>query len=77
MNERIDPIGLDTGFFVELLRNNHDTVRMWEEIVEGNESAVSCLTLLELERLALKGMIDLEAVNVLLEISLLTRTPTP
>jgi predicted nucleic acid-binding protein len=60
-------IGLDTGFFVELVRNNSMTVRIWEGIVEGDESAVSCLTLYELKRLSLKGVIESNAVNTILE----------
>ena len=60
-------IGLDTGFFVELLRNNSMAVRIWEGIVEGDESAVSCLTLYELKRLSLKGVIESNAVDTILE----------
>lgn len=60
-------IGLDTGFFVELLRNNSRAVRIWEGILEGDESAVSCLTLYELQRLSLKGVIESNAVNSILE----------
>jgi len=60
-------IGLDTGFFVELLRNNSISIRVWEEIMEGDESTVSCLTLYELQRLSLKGAIESNAVNVMLE----------
>jgi predicted nucleic acid-binding protein len=60
-------IGLDTGFFVELLRNNSIAVRIWEGIVEGDESAVSCLTLYELKRLSLKGVIESNAVDTILE----------
>jgi predicted nucleic acid-binding protein len=60
-------IGLDTGFFVELVRNNPMAVRIWEGIVEGDESAVSCLTLYELKRLSLKSVIESDAVNTLLE----------
>jgi predicted nucleic acid-binding protein len=60
-------IGLDTGFFVELVRNNSMAVRIWEGIVEGDESAVSCLTLYELKRLSLKGVIESNAVNTILE----------
>ena len=60
-------IGLDTGFFVELLRSNSISVRVWEEIMEGDESTVSCLTLYELQRLSLKGAIESNAVNVMLE----------
>ena len=60
-------VGLDTGFFVELFRNNSMAVRIWEGIVEGNESAVSCLTVYELKRLSLTGMIDSVAVDTILE----------
>jgi predicted nucleic acid-binding protein len=60
-------IGLDTGFFVELVRNNAIAVKIWEGIVEGDESAVSCLTLYELKRLSLKGVIESNAVDTILE----------
>lgn len=60
-------IGLDTGFFVELLRNNSVAVRIWEGIIEGDESAVSCLTLYELKRLSLKGVIESNAVDIVVE----------
>ena len=42
-------------------------VRIWEGIVEGDESAVSCLTLYELKRLSLKGVIESNAVDTILE----------
>jgi len=60
-------IGLDTGFFVELVRNNAIAVKIWEGIVEGDESAVSCLTLYELKRLSLKGVIESNAVDTIFE----------
>jgi predicted nucleic acid-binding protein len=60
-------IGLDTGFFVELVRNNSIAVRIWEGIVEGDESVISCLTLYELKRLSLKGVIESNAVDTILE----------
>ncbi len=60
-------IGLDTGFFVELVRNNSIAVRIWEGIVAGDESAVSCLTLYELKRLSLKSVIESDAVDAILE----------
>jgi len=60
-------IGLDTGFFVELLRKNSKAVGVWEGIIDGDESAVSCLALYELKRLSLKGVIDSGAVDTLLE----------
>jgi len=60
-------IGLDTGFFVELVRNNSMAVTIWEGIVEGDESAVSCLSLYELKRLSLKGVIESNAVDTIFE----------
>lgn len=60
-------IGLDTGFFVELVRNNSMAVRVWESIIEGEDSAVSCLTLYELKRLSLKGAIEPNAVDAMIE----------
>lgn len=60
-------IGLDTGFFVELLKNNQKAKKLWEETMEGEESAVSCLTLFELQRLSLRGIIANEVVSILLE----------
>jgi len=58
-------IGLDTGFFIKLLQGNETAVEVWEQIVlKKEEATVSCLTFYELERLALKAMIDKEAVQV-------------
>lgn len=58
--------GLDTGFFVELLRGESAAVAIWEALIDGNEEAtVSCLTLLEIERLGMKRAI--EGAEVLLE----------
>ncbi len=59
--------GLDTGFFVALLRKGSKAVEVWEGIIDGDESAVSCLTLYELQRLSLKGVIESNAVNAILE----------
>lgn len=60
-------IGLDTGFFVELLRNNSMVVKIWEGVIEGDESAVSCLTLYELKRLSLKGAIESKAIDTMVD----------
>jgi predicted nucleic acid-binding protein len=60
-------IGLDTGFFVELVRNHSMAVRIWEGVIEGDESVVSCLTLYELKRLSLKGAIEPHAADTILE----------
>ena len=61
-------IGLDTGFFVELLRGNADAVEAWQSLVEGEDQGVcSALTLFEIERLGLKGAIRRDALDSLLE----------
>lgn len=51
-------IGLDTGFFVALLKGKSKAVEVWEMLVDGKDNAiVSCITILELERLARLGTI--------------------
>ena len=56
--------GLDTGFFVELLRGNRSAVRIWKTLM-GGEGMASCsvLSVFELRRLALMGKIGGEAVE--------------
>ena len=59
-------IGLDTGFFIKLLAGNETAKNYWIDIVNGQRKAVvSTLTLFELKRLTLKGMIDKEAFKSL------------
>lgn len=59
-------IGLDTGFFVDLLKGASLAVSIWTALIEEQEQAVvSCLSLFELERLGLKGAI--ERADILLE----------
>ncbi|HBA54798.1 type II toxin-antitoxin system VapC family toxin [Syntrophorhabdus aromaticivorans] len=60
-------IGLDTGFFVELVRANQQALDVFNEIIEGQDSCVSCLTLYELKRLSLRGSIPSEAGSALVE----------
>ena len=49
-------IGLDTGFFLELVNGNEQAVTLWQSCLDDNvELVVSCLTLFEVERLGLKG----------------------
>ena len=59
-------IGLDTGFFVRLLQDNREAVQLWETIIDGEGSSVSCLTLFELKRLSLRGKIDSKSTETLL-----------
>jgi|SRR5208282_2674063 predicted nucleic acid-binding protein len=60
-------IGIDTGFFIELIRGNKRSSEVWNEILDGEDSVVSCISLYELKKLALKGSIDNHAVDTLLE----------
>jgi predicted nucleic acid-binding protein len=65
-------IGLDTGFFVELLRANPVAVTVFDSIADGeNDACVSCVTLYELKKLALKGHMPPEPTSSLVE-SLMT-----
>ncbi len=60
--------GLDTGFFVELLKGNDQAVEKWKNIVDGETDAVVCsLTIYELTRLALKGGLAIAAVQLTIE----------
>ena len=61
-------IGLDTGFFIKLLKGDEVAVEAWKNVVEEKEqAAVSALTLFELERFGLKRMIDKETADLLAE----------
>ena len=57
-------IGLDTGFFLELLNGNNEVTRLWESCIDDQvDFAVSALSLFEVERLGLKGKLkNVEAV---------------
>ncbi|MFA5285089.1 MAG: PIN domain-containing protein [Smithellaceae bacterium] len=59
--------GLDTGFFVELIKGNQQTLRVWNAVLGREDSVVSCISLYELKKLALKGSIDRHSADVLLE----------
>ncbi len=60
-------IGLDSGFFVELLKGNQQTERIWNDILDGQGSVVSCISLFELKRLGLKGLIDISTIDTINE----------
>jgi predicted nucleic acid-binding protein len=62
-------IGLDTGFFVELMNGNEMAVNLWSVGIDDEvEFVVSALTLFEVERLGLRGTLSeadavLDAIN--------------
>lgn len=60
-------IGLDTGYFLKLLKGDPEAKRIWTSVMDGEEAAVSCLTLFELARFARKGSIDRDAEKTLRE----------
>ncbi len=59
--------GLDTGFFVRLLKGDHNVTEIFKDIDEAADLCVSCLTIFELKRLSLRGVIEEEAVNKLID----------
>jgi len=60
-------IGLDTGFFVALLRDEPVPRKIWKQVIEGDlDASCSCLTFFELERLGLRGAVDKKATTLLL-----------
>lgn len=60
-------IGLDTGFFVELVRGNKQALDVFNKISEGEEDAcISSLTLYELKKLSLRDSIPLETGTTLI-----------
>lgn len=59
--------GLDTGFFLALLQGREEVVARWRALVEGEEGVVSGLSLVELWRLALKGVLSREDADLLTE----------
>lgn len=59
--------GLDTGCFIRLLQGHQRARTLWQALGQGQEQGVfSCLTVFELERLALQGTLDCQRTDVLL-----------
>jgi len=59
--------GLDPGFFVKLLKGDRQAITLFEEMDENADLCVSCLTIFELKRLALRGALGKDAVNKLID----------
>ena len=60
-------IGLDTGFFFKLLEGNHQATEIFEKLDDDTDLCVSCLTIFELKRLSLRGALEQEATNKLID----------
>ena len=67
MVEKNTMIGLDTGFFFELLMGNTKAIEIWKDIIKGTNCVTSCLTFFELKRLSLRGLLDPNDLKTLLE----------
>jgi predicted nucleic acid-binding protein len=60
-------VGLDTGFFVKLLGADERARDLWRKLADpGRRAGCSCLTLFELDRLALRGQLDRRRTDTLL-----------
>jgi predicted nucleic acid-binding protein len=59
--------GLDTGFFVKLLKGDRQAGMLFEQMGEDADLCVSCLTIFELKRLSLRGALEKDAVNQLID----------
>ena len=60
-------IGLDTGFFFKLLKGSHQAIEIFEGLDDDTDLCVSCLTIFELNRLSLRGALEQDAVNKLID----------
>ncbi len=64
--QSVQMLGLDTGYFVALIEGRREPTQVWERLIEGGDEATcSALSMYELERLALRGVIDRDAVHLL------------
>jgi len=65
---KMGKVGFDTSFFVELYKKNKIAVKLWLEVTEGEKKGIiSMITVFELRRLALRGIISKEFCDALFE----------
>jgi predicted nucleic acid-binding protein len=61
-------LGLDTGFFKRLDSGGQRAETAWAQIVGGGTTGIiSCVTIFELQKLGLRGVIEKQAVESLTE----------
>jgi predicted nucleic acid-binding protein len=79
LNGAEEMIGLDTGFFIELMNGTPKAVGLWKSALDDEiEFVASSLTLFEIDRLGLKGKLTgseaiLEAINAVTSVAWLDR----
>jgi len=59
--------GVDTGFFVKLLRGDPHVKEIFEDFDDDIDLCASCLTIFELKRLSLRGAVEEKAVDELID----------
>lgn len=61
-------VGFDTGFFIRLLQADPTAIKLWEPIALGRSAGViSCLTIYELEKQGLRGLIARQSAEILVD----------
>ncbi len=61
-------VGFDTSFFVELYKKNKIAIKLWLKVTEGEKKGiVNMITIFELRRLSLRGVISREFCDALFE----------
>jgi predicted nucleic acid-binding protein len=62
-------IGLDSGFFIRLLKEDEGAAALWAKVTAEpqEEALVSCLTLYELQRSGLRGLTERRKTDLLLD----------
>jgi predicted nucleic acid-binding protein len=60
-------IGLDTGFFIEVLKSNEQAVGVLRQIHDGEDACVSGLSLFELRRLSMAGLLEKDFIDVVIQ----------
>lgn len=61
-------VGLDTSFFVKLLKGDQRARKVWERVARREIVAViSCVSLYEIDKLAFKGALERTTADTLLE----------
>lgn len=60
-------IGFDTGFFFKLLKGDRKAVEIFEKVDDDTDLCVSSLTIFELTKLSLKGALEQQTADRLIE----------
>ena len=60
-------IGFDTGFFIKILQGDNTAIQTWKDLQDDKATGfVSCLSIFEITRLMLKGAIDKNTTDIII-----------